>query len=90
METQLTNAVESDRPPRCTACTFATLILAQAVRRSGQPLTADVSAPRKAWRIWSGESPGMVRVNHPPLPSGAPLAERCLGHGDWGIREQER
>ncbi len=22
-----------------------------------------VSAPRKAWRIWSGESPGMVRVN---------------------------
>ena len=26
----------------------------------------------------SGESPGMVRVNHPPLPSVAPLAERWL------------
>ncbi len=35
-----------------------------------------VGAPRKAWRIWSGESPGMVRVNHPPLSSVAPLAER--------------
>ena len=39
-----------------------------------------VSAPRKAWRIWSGESPGMERVNHPRLPSVAPLAERCFGH----------
>ena len=38
-----------------------------------------VSAPRKARRIWSGGSPGMERVNHPPLPSVAPLAERCSG-----------
>jgi len=30
----------------------------------------------KAGRIWSGESPGMARVNHPPLPSVVPLAER--------------
>lgn len=56
----------------------------------GTRLSWGVSAPRKAWRIWSGESPGMVRVNHPPLPSVAPLAERCLGRGDWGMREQER
>ena len=49
-----------------------------------------VSAPRKAWRIWSGESPGMERVNHPPLPSVAPLAERCSGQEDCGTREQER
>ena len=41
--------------------------------------TQSVSAPRKAWRIWSGESPGMERVNHPPLSSVAPLAERCIG-----------
>jgi hypothetical protein len=40
------------------------------------PAEANASAPRKARRIWSGESPGMVRVNHPPLPSVAPLAER--------------
>jgi len=44
------------------------------------PVICDVSAPRKAWRIWSGGSPGMERVNHPPLPSVAPLAERCFGH----------
>ena len=43
------------------------------------PVIAAVSAPRKAWRIWSGESPGMERVNHPPLPSVAHLAERCSG-----------
>jgi hypothetical protein len=53
------------------------------------PVSGGVSAPRKAWRIWSGESPGMERVNRPPLPSVAPLAERCLGHEDWSIREQE-
>lgn len=40
------------------------------------PVMAAVSAPRKVWLIWSGESPGMVRANHPPLPSVAPLAER--------------
>ena len=38
-----------------------------------------VGASRKAWRIWLGESPGMERVDHPPLPSVAPLAERCSG-----------
>jgi len=42
-------------------------------------LSNNVSAPRKARRIWWGESPGMVRVNQPPLPSVAPLAERCFG-----------
>ena len=28
-----------------------------------------ISAPRKAWCIWSGESSGMISVNHPALPS---------------------
>ncbi len=42
-------------------------------------MSLNVSAPRKARRIWSGESPGMERVNHPPLPSVAPLAERWSG-----------
>jgi hypothetical protein len=43
-----------------------------------------VRAPRKAWRVWSGESPGMERVNHPPLPSVAPLAERYSGYRRLG------
>lgn len=30
----------------------------------------------KAWHIWSGTSPDVERVSHPPLPSVAPLAER--------------
>ncbi|MGR9105932.1 MAG: hypothetical protein ACU843_03275 [Gammaproteobacteria bacterium] len=53
-------------------------------------LNFDVSAPRKARRIWSGESPGMVRVNHPPLPSVAPLAERRLRKGTAVVCEQKR
>jgi uncharacterized protein len=52
----------------------ACLVTAYEKRLKG--LSYYVSAPRKAWRIWSGESPGMARANHPPLPSVAPLAER--------------
>ena len=52
--------------------------------RFRKPHDASVGAPRKAWRIWSGESPGMERVNHPPLPSVAPLAERPLWKGSAG------
>jgi hypothetical protein len=43
-----------------------------------------VGAPRKARRIWSGESPGMVRVNHPPLPSVARLWRS--GSCGWDLR----
>ncbi|MGB3198186.1 MAG: hypothetical protein WBB17_10720, partial [Saprospiraceae bacterium] len=41
----------------------------------GAPVSPTL-ARREAGRIWSGESPGMERVNHPPLPSVAPLAEQ--------------
>jgi len=51
---------------------------------------AAVSAPRKAWRIWPGESPGMVRVNRPPLSSVAPLAERCFRLWKTGAHVNKR
>lgn len=47
-------------------------------RRAG-PLRLGVGAPRKARRILPGASPGVVRANHPPLPSVARLEERRCG-----------
>ena len=34
-----------------------------------------VLAPRKAWRLWQGESPCRVRASHPPVASRASMAE---------------
>jgi len=46
-------------------------------------------ARREAGRIWSGESPGMERVNHPPLPSVAPLAERSSGENCFPVKASQ-
>ena len=58
--------------------------------RLGTPVQHVVGAPGKALRIGSGESPGMERVNPPPLPSVTPLAERRLRKGSAVACEQER
>jgi hypothetical protein len=41
----------------------------------GPRLSLGVIAPRKAWRLWQGESPCRVRVSHPPVASLASMAE---------------
>ena len=65
---------------QATQCRDAvSVLISSSMQRGIGPPEPNVSAPRKARRIWSGESPGMVRANHPPLPSVAPLAERCFG-----------
>ena len=57
--------------------------------RSPVRLRPGVPAPRQAWRLLPGESPGRVRVSHPPVLSVGPIAE--LGNRRtrrWGKRTQ--
>jgi len=46
--------------------------------RFRQQLRPGVIAPRKAWRLWQGESPWRVRASHPPVARLASLAESQL------------
>jgi len=47
-----------------------------------------VIAPRKAWRLLQGESPGRVRGSHPPVSRLASMAESWLG--SWRTRWAKR
>ena len=58
------------------------IVILETANASIEPLPeARVIAPRQAWRILLGESPGRARASHPPVSSVAPTAES--GGSSW-------